>query len=197
MHLRAVVFFVLICVGVLITVSACTAHTSTAIGHSYTLDTADEYVSRDDDGDIKNVLVDVIASVNNQGEREKRIAQAIEKSDITAQFRHASSGAEQITQTKNAIDAYATLVIIPADAVQHPTEWEDVLSYARSRGVAIIISSSTGLQYAQLSLNPMYFAAYWDVNGGVEQDNTSAFDVIMTVVEDRPHDTIFSSTLEG
>ena len=76
-------------------VFACSVPRKTAVGHSYTLASASQYVPRDDDGDVKDIRVDVIASTRDKGSQAQRIARSIEKSGIRATYRAAKNAQQQ------------------------------------------------------------------------------------------------------
>lgn len=172
-------------------VFACSVPRKTAVGHSYTLASASQYVPRDDDGDVKDIRVDVIASTRDEGSQAQRIARSIEKSGIRATYRAAKNAQQQREQVRNAVNSYARLIVIPQDAfTQHSnTLWESELSYARSKGMPVIINASANMQLKDFNIPSQYWAAYWDVRASQSEANTSIFEAVMCVVEDRPHNS--------
>ena len=196
---------------ILSVVASCTLTeppTSTAIGHSYTRSEAGNYISRDDDGDVDEVQVDVIASLRDNGVSSRALASTIEQSELQTRYRAAENETQQIQQVKNAISSYSRIIVIPRDALSSSHSWDSVLQLARHKGIPVVLSddscdvdnSTTNIPIAKI-----YYAAIFESsekphnlgNGQTSEETTSVFDAIMTVIEDRPHDTVFSISMNS
>ncbi|TCD54853.1 hypothetical protein EJ419_01800 [Alloscardovia theropitheci] len=188
-----VALFVLITAG--LSLGACDRPTHTAIGHSYTLRTAGQYYPRDDDGDPSEVKVDVIASLKDNGKHTLRIAHTIHEAGLSVYYRAAQREDEQIAQIYNALKSYTRVIVIPQDALSNSRDWDKALYTAREKAIPVIIAATRGSDISDIPVSSLYYAAYWNINERASKDSHSAYDVIMTVVEDRPHDTVMHTEL--
>ncbi|WP_418968673.1 hypothetical protein [Alloscardovia omnicolens] len=179
---------------------ACAIPKNTAIGHSYTPSTSSQYVPRDDDGDIKEVSVNVIASLNDEGKQARQLAHTIEQVSINAQYRAAQTHGEQIEQVYNAVNSRTRVIVIPQDALTRSQtdiqSWVKVLQYARKKGIVVLINSRHGLQMKDIAVDPLYWAAYWNISAQPQEADMSVVDVMISVVEDRPHNRTLTTQLK-
>lgn len=187
--------------GVLLCVCcACAPMSDTAIGHSYSQKNAQEYFPRDDDGDIKDVRVDFISPTTRmrlQADDVRSVADALTRTDIAAYYREAGSATEQMAQVRIAAKNYSKLICIPAESIteENKTQWNRVLRFVRSRGIPVaLVAETEDITISHVSVDPLYYAAIWRINSA-GRSSQDAFDIVMTIVEDKPHDTIMRSTL--
>ncbi|WP_377938606.1 hypothetical protein [Alloscardovia venturai] len=134
----------------------------------------------------------------------RKVANDIEKTGIVARYRSATSIDEQISLAQSAIAAYPRIIVLPKDTLTESTvkKWMPVLISARSHGVAIVIAQSIShgaadaahaTHQTSVPVSEKYYAALWNFERSTAtKDTYSLFKAAMTIVEDKPHNTVMT-----
>lgn len=200
-RVRYGVLAVLLCLS-LLSFGACAPVSHSAVGHSYSLSNASDYVSHDDDGDLKDITVDVIEPVETTKLVKADVvsfSDALINGKVATHYRAASNVNNQIAQVKLAVNNYSTLICIPADNIteQNAQQWLDALKFARKTGVAVALiadEDNGDIVAKNVPVDSVYFAAIWIINSSQTQTMTPV-NAVQTIVEDKPHETIVRTTL--
>ncbi|OTA25780.1 hypothetical protein B9G54_06910 [Alloscardovia macacae] len=190
--------------ALLVGLSGCALASHAAVGHSYTPQTAGQYVPRDDDGDPQDIRVDMIAPLTSETDAvntARRAAELIQNGvgnasvGLSVQYWTSATRAEQLAHARSALDTFSRVLLLPCSALAdgEVDNWMSILKNARSRVIPVIIYCENASSERSGGIDSLYTAAYWNLNA---DGRTSAYEAIMSVVEDRPHEDVISTRIE-